>query len=228
MESASRTWSHALHTTTRQLQAPPFEVDCIAVGVSSVATSSVRINDILYLDGEIHDEPERLRSHCASLITLWQAVRAPSLVDLDACTCVGRKFLMREPKPSRRFAIHALHLDPEHVLFAVISSMRRWEDVEHVKRELADLTGRAGEVYRDHGSPSPSALPAAPQDIDGYQFTAREVEILRLLGSGMSNKEIARTLGSSPNTVRNQVHAVFRKAEVSNRTELAIRFKAPH
>ncbi len=42
----------------------------------------------------------------------------------------------------------------------------------------------------------------------------------------MTNKQIARELGSSPNTVRNQIYAVFRKAGVSNRTELALRVAA--
>jgi DNA-binding NarL/FixJ family response regulator len=46
------------------------------------------------------------------------------------------------------------------------------------------------------------------------------------LAVGMSNKQIARELGSSPNTVRNQIYAVFRKAGVSNRTELALRVAA--
>lgn len=68
----------------------------------------------------------------------------------------------------------------------------------------------------------------AQQDtgLNWYQFTSREVDILKLVAAGNSNKQIARELGSSPNTVRNQIHALFRKAEVTNRTELALRVAA--
>lgn len=228
MDSPDRAWSKALESSIRRLEVPPLEVDCIAVGVSSTSESTVRINDILYLDGEIHDEPETLQSHCASLITLWLSVRAPSLIDLDACTCVGRKLLLQAPKPSRRFAIHAIHLDPAHVLFVVISSMRKWGDVELVKAELADITRRAHAIFLDGNAVLPPTRSSTRSDVDAYQFTAREIEILKLLASGLSNKQIARALGSSPNTVRNQVHAVFRKAKVSNRTELAVRFTTTH
>ena len=69
------------------------------------------------------------------------------------------------------------------------------------------------------GMTAPDTAPA----FDWYRFTTREIEILKLVASGLSNKLIARELGSSPNTVRNQIYAVFRKAEVSNRTELALR-----
>jgi DNA-binding CsgD family transcriptional regulator len=37
---------------------------------------------------------------------------------------------------------------------------------------------------------------------------------------GLTNREIALACGTSPNTVRNQLAALFRKAEVSTRTEL--------
>lgn len=223
MDSPDRPLSRALQPTICRLQAGPLQVDCVAVGVSAVGGASVQIRDILCLDGEIHDEPDTLQSHCASLLTLWQAVRAPSLIDLDACTCVGRRVLLRQPKPSRRFGIHATLLDPGHLLFAVISSMQRWGDEEYAKAELSALAQQARELYDAMGLPSPSLLRQG-HDVRDYEFTAREVQILELLAAGMSNKQIARALGSSPNTVRNQVHAVFRKARVANRTELAVRF----
>jgi len=48
-------------------------------------------------------------------------------------------------------------------------------------------------------------------------LTARECEILDLLASGQSNKELARTLGISPNTVKTHVARVFEKLEVQKR-----------
>jgi len=72
--------------------------------------------------------------------------------------------------------------------------------------------------------PAPRAAHAiTAESLDWFTFSAREVQILKLLARGLSNKLIARELGSSPNTIRNQIHAVFRKTAVSNRTELALR-----
>ena len=48
-------------------------------------------------------------------------------------------------------------------------------------------------------------------------LTERECEILGRLASGESNKEMARTLGISPNTVKTHVSRVFEKLEVQKR-----------
>jgi len=48
-------------------------------------------------------------------------------------------------------------------------------------------------------------------------LTARECEILALLASGQSNKEMARALGISPNTVKTHIARVFEKLEVQKR-----------
>jgi HD-GYP domain-containing protein (c-di-GMP phosphodiesterase class II) len=50
-----------------------------------------------------------------------------------------------------------------------------------------------------------------------HGLTAREVEVLRLVAQGASNKEIAATLVLSEKTVRNHVEHVYSKIGVSNR-----------
>jgi DNA-binding CsgD family transcriptional regulator len=50
-------------------------------------------------------------------------------------------------------------------------------------------------------------------------LSPRECEILALLASGQSNKELARTLAISPNTVKTHVSRVFEKLEVPNRVQ---------
>ncbi len=52
-------------------------------------------------------------------------------------------------------------------------------------------------------------------------LSARELEILKLLAKGLTNKEIAKVLGISDNTVRNHVNSIIEKLEVSDRTEAA-------
>lgn len=50
-------------------------------------------------------------------------------------------------------------------------------------------------------------------------LTPREVEILRCLGDGMSNKAVARALGISAHTVKFHLEAVFAKLGAASRAE---------
>jgi DNA-binding CsgD family transcriptional regulator len=50
-------------------------------------------------------------------------------------------------------------------------------------------------------------------------LTPRECEILDLLASGQSNKELARSLGVSPNTVKTHLASLFAKLEVDRRVK---------
>ena len=52
-------------------------------------------------------------------------------------------------------------------------------------------------------------------------LTARELEILKLLSKGPTNKQIGRALGISDHTVRNHVFKIIEKLEASDRTEAA-------
>ncbi|MEL7536290.1 MAG: response regulator transcription factor [Pseudomonadota bacterium] len=50
-------------------------------------------------------------------------------------------------------------------------------------------------------------------------ISERELTVLELLSSGQSNKEIARSLKVSPNTVKTHVSRVFGKLNVARRTQ---------
>lgn len=58
-------------------------------------------------------------------------------------------------------------------------------------------------------------------DIPAEPLTAREVEVLRTLGTGASNRDIAKRLFISENTVRNHVRNILDKLHVSNRVQAA-------
>jgi DNA-binding NarL/FixJ family response regulator len=51
------------------------------------------------------------------------------------------------------------------------------------------------------------------------KLSARELETLRLMGQGLSNKSIAESMFISENTVKYHIRNILRKLEVQNRTE---------
>ena len=67
----------------------------------------------------------------------------------------------------------------------------------------------------------PAAGPFVPntQVRDTLKVSDREFEVLTLLAEGRSNKEIARQLDVSPNTVKTHVASLFDKLEAKRRTE---------
>ena len=54
-------------------------------------------------------------------------------------------------------------------------------------------------------------------------LTAREREVLAMISQGSSNKQIARALEISPETVKSHVKHIFLKLAVSTRTEAVFR-----
>lgn len=56
-----------------------------------------------------------------------------------------------------------------------------------------------------------------PGSID--ELTPREMDVLRLLGQGLSNRKIAARLGVNERTIKYHVSAILAKLEASNRTE---------
>lgn len=53
-------------------------------------------------------------------------------------------------------------------------------------------------------------------------LSARQAEVVRLMGEGLTGLEIARTLGISPNTAHRHQQEAFRRLSVRNRTEAVV------
>ena len=65
----------------------------------------------------------------------------------------------------------------------------------------------------------------ANRDIDKDKIdslTTREMEVLIQVANGMSNKEIATNLNISERTVKNHISNIFKKTDVSDRTQAAV------
>ncbi|WP_306753457.1 response regulator [Paracoccus actinidiae] len=64
------------------------------------------------------------------------------------------------------------------------------------------------------------AQPAEPDPL--ASLTAREEEILRLVSSGLANKEVARLLDVQERTVKHHMTQILQKLHLRNRTEAAL------
>ncbi|MET0794706.1 MAG: response regulator transcription factor [Polyangiaceae bacterium] len=80
-----------------------------------------------------------------------------------------------------------------------------------------------GGAYFDLGTPAPLpvALSSADRDPSG-DLTLRQLEVLKLLGDGRSNKEISSALAIADRTVRAHLTELFRTLGVSSRTQAVL------
>ncbi len=69
----------------------------------------------------------------------------------------------------------------------------------------------------------PRLAGATQTDVGQIDLGARELEILRLLAGGYSNKEIARSLNLAEGTVKNYVSDIFAKLGARDRTRAVLR-----
>ncbi|HEV2654857.1 MAG TPA: LuxR C-terminal-related transcriptional regulator, partial [Ktedonobacteraceae bacterium] len=70
-----------------------------------------------------------------------------------------------------------------------------------------------------------STEPLFPQAYE--DLTGREIEVLRLLATGLSNKQIAGRLVLSPYTVNGHIHSIFGKLALNSRSA-ATRYALEH
>ncbi|MBP0588602.1 LuxR family transcriptional regulator [Paraburkholderia sp. LEh10] len=69
----------------------------------------------------------------------------------------------------------------------------------------------------------PSPRRAANPRAQTARLSAREIDVLRGISRGASNKEVARELALSPSTVRTHVESVFRKLDCSTRAAATLK-----
>jgi DNA-binding CsgD family transcriptional regulator len=113
---------------------------------------------------------------------------------------------------------------------AACAFVLQWLEYQYLARRLpfetyvtvVGVTFAAGGVWTGwrltrRTAPAPFAPNAAAQASLG--LTGQEMKVLERLAAGQSNKEIARTLGLSPNTVKTHVANLFAKLEVARRTQ---------
>jgi DNA-binding NarL/FixJ family response regulator len=92
------------------------------------------------------------------------------------------------------------------------------EIVAAIKAAAAGLCVLSPEILaRLLGVRKPPRQPASPPPLEA--LTPREIEVLTMLAEGLGNKEIARQLDISENTVKFHLSAIFGKLGATSRTE---------
>jgi two-component system, NarL family, response regulator YdfI len=80
----------------------------------------------------------------------------------------------------------------------------------------AGLTALEPDILQGLLRPSPETIELEPGE---EELTPRETEVLRMMTEGLSNREIASTLGISEHTVKFHITSIFGKLGTSSRTE---------
>jgi LuxR family maltose regulon positive regulatory protein len=94
----------------------------------------------------------------------------------------------------------------------------------YIERLLALLRG---ERVQEGISPTAPSAPATGQALLD-PLTERELEVLRLIAAGLSNREIATRLVLALSTVKSYVNAIYSKLQVESRTQAVARARALH
>jgi DNA-binding NarL/FixJ family response regulator len=149
---------------------------------------------------------------------------------------------MAMPQRTGLDVLQELAGDPRRPRILVLTAaIERWQLVEALrlgasgvilKDTASDLLVKAirriadGELWVGRGEVAEvvSALrqPAAADGTGRFGLSRRELEVVRCVAEGSTNKDVAKRLGISEDTVKHHMTSIFDKLGVSTRLELAI------
>lgn len=151
------------------------------------------------------------------------------LLDIDMPRMNGIKVLstLKEQNNPVKVLILTVHSEIEYLVDAVDIGANGYILKDSGS---ADLKKAIEYIMEDNPYIQPSLIPALKsrlmvRDADKEKLealTKREREILTQVASGMFNKEIANNLAISERTVKNHVSSIFKKIDVSDRTQAAV------
>ena len=187
------------------------------------------IKQILELDGDIKVVAEAGNGR-ECIETLDDSITDVLLLDINMPNINGLKVLqhLREKKSKIKILILTIHNEVEYLIKAVEFGVDGYvvKDSSSSVLKKAIFTVLNGDTYIQ-----PELRPILKRRMDEKasnaslienSLTRRELEVLKLLAEGLFNKEIAYTLSISEKTVKNHVSNIFRKINVSDRTQAAV------
>ena len=142
--------------------------------------------------------------------------RMPTMSGVETVRRLSRSF------PGVRVVMLSAFDDPDLVVAAVQAGARGYllksRDPGHIARAVR-LAAEGDMVFDPDLAPAIVAgLANGPARPSAIKLTAREEEILHMLPSGRTNREIAVALRRSPDTVKGHLERIFRKLGAQDRT----------
>jgi DNA-binding NarL/FixJ family response regulator len=158
---------------------------------------------------------------------------APDIVLMDIgmplLDGVSATRLITEKNPDVGIIILTMYRRDEYVFEAIKAGARGYLLKDSRSKRLIETIR---EVYRGEASLDPKMAARVLEEFRRLaeeakpkafaELTERQVEILRLVAQGASNKEIAQKLFLSEKTVKNNLTIIFQKLYVNSRTQAAI------
>jgi NarL family two-component system response regulator LiaR len=145
--------------------------------------------------------------------------------NMDGVTAIGR---IKSERPETEIVTMTSFIEEEKVTSALEAGASGYvlKDAEAEEVAAAVRAAYAGEVHLD---PAVARLLAqrmrdrkSPKDELAEPLTEREKDVLRLLGQGMSNKDIGATLFITERTARTYVSNILGKLGLASRTQAAL------
>ncbi|HYJ03612.1 MAG TPA: response regulator transcription factor [Chthoniobacterales bacterium] len=152
-------------------------------------------------------------------VDLWK-VHRPDVVLLDLrmpkLKGVGVIREIRDEDVSARVIVHTTYDTDEEIYQAMRAGAKAYLLKDAPLEELLDCIRK---VHAGETCVSPALGAKLAARMSGEGLTGREIDVLKLLGKGRSNKEIGSALFISETTVKSHVRSMFTKLQVTSRTE---------
>lgn len=150
-------------------------------------------------------------------VTIMDLTLTPEMTGIQAIQEIRREF------PSARIIVLSAYKGDEDIYRALQAGAATYLLKESLGDDLIPIIR---EVHAGGGPIPPQVGRKLADRVQQLTLTARELEVLQLIATGMRNKEIAGALNISEETTQGHVKNVFTKLNVHDRTEavtLAIR-----
>jgi two-component system NarL family response regulator len=152
-------------------------------------------------------------------VELWKTHRPDVLLlDLRMPTLNGVGVIkeLRDLDISARVIVHTTYDTDEEIYQAIRAGAKGYLLKDAPLEELLDSIRR---VHTGETCIPPALGAKLASHVSGETLTSREVDVLKLLARGRSNKEIGTDLFISETTVKTHVRSIFGKLSVMSRTE---------
>jgi len=147
-------------------------------------------------------------------------IRMKELSGLDASAEILKEF------PDAKILLLTTFSDDEYIVRALKLGAKGYllkQDYESLIPALHAVHSGQTVFGNEIISKIPELLQTGPAfHLEDYDISERELEIIRLIADGLSNKEIASRLFLSEGTVRNYLSSILDKLDLRDRTQVAV------